>query len=155
MGLNLLQADYDNDGDLDIYVLRGAWLGQAGRHPDSLLRNDGKARFRDATFDAGLGEAHYPTQTAAWADYDNDGDLDLYVGNEVFPCRLFRNNGDGSFTDVAEFAGVTNDDVAKAVVWGDYDGDRYPDLYVSNFGGPNRLYHNNGDGTFHRCRLGR
>ena len=147
-GLNLLQADYDNDGDLDIYVLRGAWLGQAGRHPDSLLRNDGKARFSDATFDAGLGEAHYPTQTAAWADYDNDGDLDLYVGNEVFPCRLFRNNGDGSFTDVAEFAGVTNDDVAKAVVWGDYDGDRYPDLYVSNFGGPNRLYHNNGDGTF-------
>ena len=147
-GLNLIQADYDNDGDLDIYVLRGAWLGKAGRYPDSLLQNDGKARFRDVTFEAGLGEAHYPTQTAAWADYDNDGDLDLYVGNEVFPCRLFRNKGDGFFTDVAEFAGVTNDDVAKAVVWGDYDGDRYPDLYVSNFGGPNRLYHNNGDGTF-------
>ena len=147
-GLNLIQADYDNDGDLDIYVLRGAWLGKAGRYPDSLLQNDGKARFRDVTFDAGLGAAHYPTQTAGWADYDNDGDLDLYVGNEVFACRLFRNNGDGSFTDTAEFAGVTNDDVAKAVVWGDYDSDRYPDLYVSNFGGPNRLYHNNGDGTF-------
>ena len=147
-GLNLIQADYDNDGDLDIYVLRGAWLGKAGRYPDSLLQNDGKAHFRDVTFDAGLGVAHYPTQTAGWADYDNDGDLDLYVGNEVFPCRLFRNNGDGSFTDVAEFAGVTNDDVAKAVIWGDYDSDRYPDLYVSNFGGPNRLYHNNGDGTF-------
>ena len=147
-GLNLIQADYDNDGDLDIYVLRGAWLENAGRHPNSLLQNDGKAHFRDVTFDAGLGEHHYPTQTAAWADYDNDGDLDLYVGNETFPGQLFRNNGDGAFTNVARDAGVTNDDVAKSVVWGDYDGDRYPDLYVSNFGGPNRLYHNNGDGTF-------
>ena len=147
-GLNLIQADYDNDGDLDIYVLRGAWLEKAGRHPNSLLQNDGEAHFRDVTFEAGLGEHHYPTQTAAWADYDNDGDLDLYVGNESFPCQLFRNNGDGTFTDAADAAGVTNDDVAKAVVWGDYDGDRYPDLYVSNFGGPNRLYHNNGDGTF-------
>ena len=147
-GLNLIQADYDNDGDLDIYVLRGAWLEKAGRHPNSLLQNDGKAHFRDVTFDAGLGEHHYPTQTAAWADYDNDGDLDLYVGNETFPGQLFSNNGDGTFTNVARDAGVTNDDVAKAVVWGDYDGDRYPDLYVSNFGGPNRLYHNNGDGTF-------
>ena len=147
-GLNLIQADYDNDGDLDIYVLRGAWLGKAGRYPNSLLQNDGKAHFRDLTFDAGLGEDHYPTQTAAWADYDNDGDLDLYVGNETFPSQLFRNDGDGTFTNVAHDAGVTNDDVAKAVVWGDYDGDRYPDLYVSNFGGPNRLYHNNGDGTF-------
>ena len=147
-GLNLIQADYDNDGDLDIYVLRGAWLEKAGRHPNSLLQNDGEAHFRDVTFEAGLGEHHYPTQTAAWADYDNDGDLDLYVGNESFPCQLFRNNGDGTFTDAADAAGVTNDDVAKAVVWGDYDGDRYPDLYVSNFGGPNRLYHNKGDGTF-------
>ena len=147
-GLNLIQADYDNDGDLDVYVLRGAWLENAGRHPNSLLQNDGKAHFRDVTFDAGLGEDHYPTQTAAWADYDNDGDLDLYVGNETFPSQLFRNDGDGTFTNVAHDAGVTNDDVAKAVVWGDYDGDRYADLYVSNFGGPNRLYHNNGDGTF-------
>jgi hypothetical protein len=147
-GLNLIQADYDNDGDLDIYVLRGAWLDKAGRHPNSLLQNNGKAHFRDVTFEAGLGEHHYPTQTAAWADYDNDGDLDLYVGNESFPCQLFRNNGGGTFSDVAGAAGVTNDDFAKGVIWGDYDSDRYPDLYVSNFGGPNRLYHNNRDGTF-------
>lgn len=148
-GLNLVQADYDNDGDVDVYVLRGAWLEEVGRsYPNSLLQNDGKGRFRDVTFEAGLGEDHFPTQTAAWADYDNDGHVDLYVGNENFPSQLFRNNGDGTFTELARQAGVTNDDFAKAVVWGDYDSDRLPDLYVSNFGGPNRLYRNNGDGTF-------
>ena len=153
-GLNLIQADYDNDGDVDIFVLRGAWLGEVGRHPNSLLRNDGQGRFRDVTFEAGLGEVHYPTQTASWADYDNDGDVDLYVGNETFPSQLFENNGDGTFTDVAQDAGVENGGFTKGVVWGDYDGDRYPDLYVSNLpsptkpGGQNRLYRNNGDGTF-------
>ena len=147
-GLNLLQADYDNDGDLDILVLRGAWLERVGRHPNSLLRNDGRARFRDVTFEAGLGEDHFPTQTAAWADFDLDGDLDLFVGNESFPSQLFRNNGDGTFSDIAEAAGVTNDEVAKGAVWGDYDADRLPDLYVSNFGAANRLFRNNGDSTF-------
>ena len=148
-GLNLVQADYDNDGDVDVYVLRGAWLEEVGRgYPNSLLQNDGKGRFRDVTFEAGLGEDHFPTQTAAWADFDNNGHADLYVGNENFPSQLFRNNGDGTFADVAPRAGVTNDDFAKAVVWGDFDRDRLPDLYVSNFGGPNRLYRNKGDGTF-------
>ena len=151
-GLNLVHADYDNDGDSDILVLRGAWLEEKGRHPNSLLRNDGSGRFTDVTFEAGLGDAHYPTQTAAWADYDNDGDLDLYVGNEDdgrdFPGQLFRNNGDGTFTDVAEQAGVENDRYAKSVVWGDFDQDRYPDLFVSNYHSENRLYRNNRDGTF-------
>ncbi|MFT5049149.1 MAG: hypothetical protein ACI8QZ_000539 [Chlamydiales bacterium] len=152
-GLNLLQADYDNDGDLDVFVLRGAWLRERGRHPNSLLRNDGTGKFIDVTFYAGLGDVHYPTQTASWGDYDNDGDLDLYVGNENSPAiraasQLFENNGDGTFVDVAERAGVQNFHFAKAVHWGDYDGDRYLDLYVSNEGEPNRLYHNNGDGTF-------
>ena len=96
---------------------------------------------------------HYPTQTASWGDYDNDGDLDLYVGNESSQAisaanQLFRNNGDGTFTDVAAAAGVLNHLYSKAVIWGDYDGDRWPDLYVSNHGGRNRLYHNNGNGTF-------
>ena len=147
-GLNLVQADYDNDGDLDVYVLRGAWLERAGRHPNSLLQNDGNARFRDVTFSAGLAKNHFPTQTAAWADFDNDGDLDLYVGNETFPSQLFRNNGDGTFVDIGDAAGVTNGKVAKGVVWGDYNGDHLPDLYVSNFGALNRLYRNNGDSTF-------
>ena len=152
-GINMVQADYDNDGDLDVLVLRGAWFGAAGQQPNSLLRNRGDGTFVDATFAAGLGEEHYPTQTAAWADYDNDGDVDVYIGNEstdelFAPSQLFRNMGDGTFVDVAAQAGVLNHQFTKAVVWGDYDGDRLPDLYVSNLGGPNRLFHNSGDGAF-------
>ena len=152
-GLNLVQADYDNDGYVDVFVLRGAWLGEHGQHPNSLLRNNADGTFSDVTFAAGLGHEHYPTQTGSWADYDNDGDLDLYVGNEwtasmPAPSQLFRNNNDGTFTDVAVVAGVTNDRFSKAAIWGDYDADRLPDLFVSNLGESNRLYRNNGDGTF-------
>ena len=152
-GFNLLQGDYDDDGDLDILVLRGAWRGSQGQWPNSLLRNDGGLHFTDVTYAAGLADPAYPTQTAAWADYDRDGDLDLYVGNEsladaVRPSQLFRNEGDGTFTDVAAQAGVTNEAWSKGVVWGDYDDDGDPDLFVSNFRGPNRLYRNDGDGTF-------
>ena len=154
-GLSMIQADYDNDGDVDVFVMRGAWLEDAGRsYPNSLLSNDGNGRFTDVTNTAGLADQHYPTQAAAWADYDNDGDLDLFVGNEHFPSQLFRNEGDGSFVDTADEAGVTNDDFAKAAVWGDYDNDGFPDLYVSNFGGLNRLYRNNGDGTFEDVAFG-
>jgi hypothetical protein len=152
-GLNLVQGDYDNDGNVDILVLRGAWFRNHGHIPNSLLRNRGDGSFEDITFAAGLGEVHYPTQTASWADYDNDGDLDLYVGNESTeevraPCQLFRNNGNGTFIDVARKAGVTNDLLAKGVIWGDYNGDRFPDIYVANLNGPNRLYRNNQDGGF-------
>jgi hypothetical protein len=151
-GANLVQADFDNDGDLDLLVLRGTWQDARGRHPKSLLRNDG-GRFVDVAFDAGLGAVHYPTETAAWADFDGDGDLDLYVGNEHgegldAPSQLFRNDG-GSFVDVAAKAGVENRRYAKGVTWGDYDNDGDPDLYVSNLRREaNRLYRNNGDGTF-------
>lgn len=152
-GLNMVQADYDNDGDVDILVLRGAWLMDKGSHPNSLLRNNGNGTFVDVTFSAGLGKTHHPTQTASWADYDNDGHLDIFIGNETTPenqspCQLFHNNGDGTFTDLAQTAGVTNDRFTKAVVWGDFNGDRYPDIYVSNLQGDNRLYRNEADGTF-------
>ncbi len=152
-GLNMVQADYDNDGDVDLLVLRGGWFEEYGRHPNSLLRNNGDETFTDVTFAAGLGEKHYPTQTGAWGDYDNDGDLDLYIGNETYRnvlarCQLFRNNGNGTFTDVAKAAGVDRKAYAKAVVWGDYDNDRYPDLFVSVNNTPNKLFHNNRDGTF-------
>lgn len=161
-GLNMVQGDYNNDGHVDVYVMRGAWLGAQGRHPNSLLRNNGDGTFTDVTFLTGLGDQHFPTQTAGWSDYDLDGDLDLYVGNEqladyfggestentLTASQLFRNNGDETFTDVASAAGVTNLRFAKAVIWGDHDDDRWPDLYVSNLMGDNRLYHNNGDGTF-------
>jgi len=153
-GLNLTVADYDNDGDLDVLVLRGAWLAAAGKHPVSLLRNDGRGRFVDVAFAAGVaGKESYPGQAADWADYDNDGDLDLYLGHEMqpgleAPGQLFRNEGDGTFTEVAAEAGVTNEHFAKSAAWGDVDGDRYPDLFVSNQNGPNRLYLNRRDGTF-------
>jgi len=152
-GMNVVQADYDNDGAIDLLVLRGAWLGRGGQQPKSLLRNDGRGTFSDVTFAAGLGDVHYPSQAAAWADYDNDGDLDLYVGNEAeenypFTGQLFRNRGDGSFVDVAAAAGVTNGRMAKGVAWGDFDEDGRQDLYVSNYTTPNRLYRNRGDGTF-------
>ncbi|MCH2115445.1 MAG: VCBS repeat-containing protein [Pirellulales bacterium] len=155
-GLNLVQADYDNDGDVDILVLRGAWLFEHGQHPNSLLQNNGDGTFVDVTFAVGLGDVHYPTQTAGWADYDNDGDLDLYIGNETTteinaPCQLFRNDGNAAnprFVDVAAQAGVSNGRFTKGVVWGDYNEDRFPDLYVSNLRGQNRLYRNQGDGTF-------
>ena len=100
-----------------------------------------------------LAEVNYPTQNADWGDFDNDGDLDLFVGNESdptfeAPSQLFRNEGDGTFTEIAKEAGVENLRYAKGSAWGDYDGDDLPDLYVSNMGSANRLYRNNGDGTF-------
>jgi hypothetical protein len=166
-GLNLIQGDYDNDGDLDLFVLRGAWMGVEGRHPNSLLRNNGDRTFTDVTYAAGLAEPAYPTKVGCWGDYDNDGDLDLFVGNEtsgqdedlgVFlggiktgaleaPCQLFRNNGDGTFTDVAPQAGVDARRYVMGASWGDYDSDRDLDLYLSVMG-PNKLFRNRGDGTF-------
>ena len=147
-GFNLVQTDYDNDGRLDILVLRGAWMGRKfGRQRNSLLRQNPDGTFSDVTEQAGLGRSAYPCQAAAWADYDNDGDLDLYIGNEYFPCELFRNNGNGTFTDVAKEAGVDGGGYAKGVSWGDYDNDGDQDLYVSNLGESNHLYRNNGDGT--------
>lgn len=147
-GLNIIQADYDNDGAVDILVLRGGWLGEAGKHPKSLLRNNGRGVFTDVTFDAGLGEATFPSQTASWGDYDLDGDLDLYLGNENYPCQLFQNQGNGVFKEVAQEAGVENQRFTKGVIFGDYNGDRWPDLYLSNLHADNRLYRNNGNGTF-------
>jgi tetratricopeptide (TPR) repeat protein len=151
-GLNLNQADYDNDGDLDVFIMRGAWLKANGLHPNSLLRNDGELRFTDVTISSGVGALNLPTKTSGWADYDNDGDLDLYVGNETSekvhaPCQLFRNEGNGTFVDVASQAGVADERFSMGAVWGDYNGDRYPDLFLSLVG-DNKLYRNNKDGTF-------
>jgi hypothetical protein len=150
--LNACQADYDNDGDLDILMLRGGW--ELPRRL-TLLRNRGDGSFDDVTVSAGLGEP-IATQAAGWADYDNDGLVDLYVAGEFSTNspsplnrgRLYRNRGDGTFINVAESAGVLNDRLGKGVAWGDYDNDGRPDLYVSNLNEPNRLYHNTGDGTF-------
>jgi len=162
-GLNVRHADFDNDGDLDLYVLRGAWLGRKGRHPNSLLRNDGPdkdgfTRFTDVSYACGIAEPAYPAISAEWADYDLDGDLDLFVGNETAnglnaPCQLFRNDGIGGngmvrFVDVAVTAGVDVQAYVRGVSWGDFNNDRYPDLFVSRYDGANLLFQNRGDGSF-------
>ena len=151
LAVNAAQADYDNDGRLDVVLLRGGWEAPIRL---SLLRNTGGA-FEDVTVASGLGEP-IASQSAAWGDYDNDGLLDLFVAGEFRDqpfdprnrCRLYRNRGDGTFTDVAAAAGVQNERWAKGATWGDYDADGFIDLYVSNMNGPNRLYRNRGDGTF-------
>lgn len=144
-GLNLVQADYNNDGCMDLLVLRGGWQQPMRR---SLLRNNCDGTFTDVTLQAGLGATITATQTAVWADVDNDGWLDLFVGNEQSPSQLFHNRGDGTFEDISHAAGIDQTAFSKGVVAADYDKDGFVDLYVSNASGPNFLYHNNGDGTF-------
>ena len=122
--LNVTRADFDNDGDLDVLLLRGGWERPLRL---SLLRNRGDATFDDVTVAAGLGEP-IATESAAWGDYDNDGLVDLFVCGEFLPpgvqptttlgdprnrCRLYHNQGDGTFEDVAAKAGVLNERCAK------------------------------------------
>jgi tetratricopeptide (TPR) repeat protein len=144
-GLNILQGDYNNDGRLDILVLRGGWETPQRK---SLLRNNGDGTFSDVTSASGLAKVATGTQTAVWVDIDNDGRLDLFAGNENGPAQLFRNRGDGTFDDIAGKAGVDRRGFNKGVAAADYDNDGWPDLYVSNLGGTNFLYRNNRDGTF-------
>ena len=154
-GLNLTHADYDNDGRLDLFIQRGGWEGAPSRN--SLLRQNADGTFTDVTEAAGLlaGPASR-THSAAWADYDNDGWLDVFEGHEDSPSALWHNERNGTFRNVAPAAGVARVAITKGAAWGDYDGDGRPDLYVSNFASRNFLYHNRGDGTFEEvsARLG-
>jgi len=153
--LNAARADYDNDGDLDFLLLRGAWEEPARM---SLMRNKGGGVFEDVTLKSGLSDP-IATESAVWGDYDDDGWLDVFVCGEYVSskqsgadprnlCRLYHNQGDGTFVDVAAEAGVQNERRAKGSAWGDYDGDGRIDLFVSNMGSPPRLYHNEGNGAF-------
>ncbi len=147
-GLNMIQADYDNDGWLDLLILRGAWLGKEGKHPNSLLRNNGDGSFSDVTKAAGV-YCKFPTQTASWGDYNNDGFIDLFIANEFSkninaPCQLFQNNGDGTFKDVAVEKGAAIKAFIKGCIFGDYNNDGYPDLYLSVQNGENYLLKNSG-----------
>ena len=144
-GINAIQADYDNDGLLDVFVMRGGW--EAAMR-NSLLRNKGDGTFADVTRQAGLLDATQATHSVAWIDYDNDGLLDLFIAHELSPSQLFRNRGDGAFQDVTARAGVGVTAFTKGVAAGDYDGNGFPDLYLSNMFGDNILFRNNGDGTF-------
>jgi hypothetical protein len=146
-GLNCVQTDYNNDGLLDMFVIRGAWLKTPMR--PSLLRNNGDGTFTDVTKEAGLLDP-VNSNAAVWADFDNDGFLDLFICCEGQKNRLYHNRGDGTFEEVAEKAGVAGSvaDFCKGAAWIDFDNDGFPDLFVNNLGGTAKLYRNNGNGTF-------
>lgn len=175
-------ADYDNDGCQDLYIVGyGTW--DSPGQLDSLYHNNCNGTFSDATESAGISDA-YHGEGAAWADYNNDGFVDVYVaswgvtpydGAQVFPYGfepnlLYRNNGDGTFTNVAEIAGVEGfprcDKLRRELgasykrffesrvkpafqpIWFDYNNDEWPDLFVATDTFLSPLYRNNGDGTF-------
>lgn len=162
-GKGIAWGDYNNDGLLDLYVARvGSITGKAGAR---LYRNNGNGTFTDTTKEAGVASAAN-TYSAAWGDYDNDGLLDLFVTNAGDGAAgiknvnfLYRNNGDGTFTDMAVAEGLQlqdNKSAHKGVAWGDYDNDGFLDLLlkdgVGNEGdngpaalGLHRLFHNLGN----------
>jgi hypothetical protein len=157
-------ADYDGDGNTDLYATRWG--------PDALLRNNGNSTLSEATTEAGLGSPGWSIG-AAFSDYDLDGDLDLYVANYIDfelkgppfyerwcthngirsacgpvgaraqPDLLYRNEGDGRFTDIGRSQGIgMRAYYGMGVAWTDYDGDGDPDVYVANDGQPNSLFRN-------------
>jgi len=143
-------GDYNNDGYQDLYITRlGFYVGMG-----VLFRNNGDGTFTDVTEKAGL-KIWGPGFTATWVDYDCDGHLDLFVANNLgglferkTPNRLFHNNGDGTFTDVTEKAGLATIWPTIGAAWGDYNNDGYPDLFLSNAMGLSQIYRNNRNGTF-------
>lgn len=149
---HLMWIDYDNDDDLDI--LLSIYNGKC-----YLYQNDGDFNFIDVTESAGLYNFAAKNFGVSAADYNKDGFLDIFVAryeladNGIQPSRniLYKNNGDGTFTDVSEFTGITEDLALSFMgVWLDYNNDNWPDLYVINdrSNGNNMLYRNNADGTF-------
>ncbi len=145
-GNGVCAVDYDQDGDIDLYMTDGD-----GR-PNRLYRNDGAWTFVEVA--NALGAAHGgEAKGAAFADYDRDGDLDLVVSCWACPNVLYEQVG-GAFVDVTQAAGILDESLySTGVAWGDADGDGWLDLYVANrgpdqLGEPNRLYINQADGTF-------
>ncbi|MGH9838679.1 MAG: CRTAC1 family protein [Blastocatellia bacterium] len=167
-GTGVAVGDYDNDGYPDIYV--------TGYSADILYRNNGNGTFTDVTAKAGVKGGGW-SSSAGFFDYDRDGNLDLYVVRYLdynlkenphcgyqkegyrqycdprnfdgLPDLLYRNNGDGTFTDVSKKVGVANPaGKGLGVAFADFDRDGWPDIYVANDTVRNFLYHNNGDGTF-------
>jgi hypothetical protein len=166
-GMGAAVADYDNDGRPDIYI--------TALDGDHLFHNEGNFKFRDVTASSGIRNANFGT-SAAWVDYDRDGKVDLFVANYVqwtqkgdlwcsldgatksyctpesykgTGSKLFHNLGNGKFEDVSQKAGIgdsTSKSLGVAVL--DYNGDGWPDLFVTNDTQPNKLYRNNRNGTF-------
>ena len=173
-GMGACAADYDNDGSIDLYV--------TGAGPNTLYHNEGGKRFRDVTRTAGVAGASVFSASCAFGDVDRDGDVDLFVVNYVdaradnnifcgdatkkvrIYCHplnfapladvLYRNNGDGTFSDVSREAGIAqNLGNGLGVVIGDYDDDGWVDVFVANDTTPNFLYHNDRNGTFTESAL--
>ena len=170
--------DYDGDGDVDIYLVNGAYIkglshisGRKNRNKlfNTLYRNKGDGTFTDVTAESGAGHIGLGMAVVT-GDYDNDGDQDIFLSN-YGPNIFYRNNGNGTFTDITAEAGLENDLFSIGSTFLDYDLDGYLDLYVGNYieydpdyqyfyaarkfpgplayhGQPDVLYHNNGDGTF-------
>lgn len=143
-------GDYDNDGCVDLYLATG---GTYEIEPNRLFKGNCDGTFADVSEAAGVALKQF-TYGASWVDYDRDGFLDIYCANYGVGAKnvLYRNNGDGTFTDVTDMAGVGDPSWSWMGIWADVDSDGWPDLYVVNgrypAGEPNRLYRNNGDGTF-------
>jgi hypothetical protein len=168
-GFGCSAADFDDDGDLDLYVLNYG--------PNELYRNEGDGTFTDVSEGSGLADPLW-SLNAPWLDYDGDGDLDVFVSNYLeydegkfrsyyaaagYPgplsyngvaCALYRNNGDGTFTNVTEEAGVHNPGGrAMSSTAADLNGDGLLDIYVANDSMENYYYENRGDGTFEEKSL--
>jgi tetratricopeptide (TPR) repeat protein len=149
-GFVIISGDYDNDGFQDLFVTRqGFYYGDCG-----LYHNNGDGTFTNVTEAAGV-QSWGPAYSAAFADYDCDGFLDLFIAYNLggmfdrrIQNRLFHNNGDGTFTDVTESAGIGSIFTTIGSCWGDYNNDGYPDLFLSSGLGRPRLFRNNGNGTF-------
>ncbi len=135
-------CDYDGDGDLDLFVANV-------QSPNCLYRNDGAA-FTKVTNDPVVSDTSN-CNGASWADFDNDGDFDLFVATGVlgmYNDLLYRNNGDGSFTRITDSPVVNAATWSGGSAWGDFDNDADLDLFVGGYDGPNRLYSNDGAGSF-------
>lgn len=146
--LNLNHTDYNNDGWLDLYLMRGAWYQQQGDIPNTLLKNTGKGKFVDVTLKAGVTHVA-PTQTSAWADFNLDGWLDLVVANESLPqfergIDLYINQKDGTFKHESGVYGLNQNQFFKGCVATDVNNDRYPDIYISALDAQNSLLINEG-----------
>lgn len=146
-------ADYDNDGYPDIFL---SDVEEHGANTDRLFRNNGDGTFLDVTLAAGI-QPLIQGRSLSWGDYNNDGYLDLFIsrGTDVaLKQTLYQNNGNGTFTDVTDVAGLGALSNNRAAGWGDFDNDGYLDLYVVNSGtdsagkGPNYLYRNTRNGAF-------
>ncbi|MCF2490803.1 CRTAC1 family protein [Dyadobacter sp. CY347] len=149
-GLQIMQTDFNNDGFKDVFVTRGGWLSKTfGEQPNSLLKNNGDGTFTDVTIDSGLLSFH-PTQTATWNDFNNDGWVDVFIGNETsvganhHPCELYLNNKNGTFTESAKLAGCDITAFVKGVTSGDYDNDGWNDIFISTVSGTRTLLRNKG-----------